>query len=59
TLTDEYWHAVMDCGLSLKQLEDAALNAVRYSYLPAKEKSDLLAEFEAAYPRLRHEHELT
>ncbi len=56
TLTDEYWHAVVDCGLTLEQLEDAALNAVRYSYLPANEKSDLLAEFETAYAHLRPAH---
>jgi len=29
TLVDEYVHTVEDCGLTLEQLEDVALNAVR------------------------------
>jgi adenosine deaminase len=56
TLTDEYRHAVEDCGLSLHQLEQAALNAVRVSYLPGDAKSRLLAEFEASYAYLRTVH---
>lgn len=58
TLNDEYIHAVQDCGLSLEQLENAALNAIRVSYLPAERKAELLAEFEADYHRLRQEYQL-
>jgi aminodeoxyfutalosine deaminase len=54
TLNDEYSHAVQDCGLSVSQLEQTALNAVRASYLPADEKQAMLATFEQEYVRLRH-----
>jgi aminodeoxyfutalosine deaminase len=53
TLNDEYLHAVFDCGLSLAQLEQAALNAVRASYLPPDNKGALLDSFKADYARLR------
>jgi len=52
TLNDEYLHAVLDCGLTLEQLEEAALNAVRVSYLPEGEKARLLARFKAEYTHL-------
>lgn len=55
-LSDEYRHAVEDCGLSVDQLEDAALNAVAASFLPDGEKADLHAAFEADYARLRAQH---
>ena len=54
TLNDEYLHAVQDCGLSISQLEHAALNAVRASYLPAGEKQAMLTAFRQEYARLRH-----
>ena len=53
TLNDEYLHAVQDCGLSVSQLEQAALNAVRASYLPADEKQGMLETFQQEYARLR------
>ncbi|HLA44811.1 MAG TPA: hypothetical protein VJZ27_15310, partial [Aggregatilineales bacterium] len=56
TLTEEYQHAIDDCGLTLEQLENAALNAIRVSYLPEDKKSKLLSEFESQYAELRHEH---
>lgn len=52
TLIDEYLHAVADCGLTLEQLEDVALNAVRVAYLPPTQKAVLLDEFEEAYAAL-------
>ncbi|MBN1679066.1 MAG: adenosine deaminase [Anaerolineae bacterium] len=52
-LADEYQHAVQDCGLTLEQLEDMALNAVRVSYLPEDEKSALLQDFRSEYKQLR------
>lgn len=57
-LVDEYRHAVEDCGLSLDELEEVALNAVRAAYLSPDEKAALLTEFEEAYARLRAEHGL-
>jgi len=56
TLTAEYIHAIEDCGLSLHQLEEAALNAVRVSYLADEQKNALLGEFQAAYAQLRQQH---
>jgi adenosine deaminase len=53
TLNDEYLHAVQDCGLSVDQLVQAGLNAVRASYLPVHEKEALLDTFQAEYSRLR------
>ena len=52
TLNDEYVHAVQDCGLSLDQLRQVGLNAVRASYLPEPDKSHMLAMFEAEYTRV-------
>lgn len=57
TLTDEYLHAVEDCGLTLEQLENAVLNAVRYSYLPEASKVGLVAAFEADFATLRRQHQ--
>ncbi|NLX11623.1 MAG: adenosine deaminase [Chloroflexi bacterium] len=56
TLNAEYLHAVHDCGLSLDQVEQAALNAVRASYLPADRKALLHDTFRAEYARLRAAH---
>ncbi len=56
TLNDEYLHAVQDCGLSLTQLEQVALNAVRASYLPVNEKAALLDTFCSEYARLREKY---
>lgn len=53
TLNDEYLHAVQDCGLSIDQLMQAALNAVRTCYLPDYEKAALLNTFQGEYARLR------
>lgn len=53
TLTDEYQHAVEDCGLTIDQLIETALNAVRVAYLPENKKAALLAEFQTAYAQLR------
>jgi adenosine deaminase len=58
TLNDEYIHAVQDCGLSLTQLEQVALNAVSASYLPETEKSAMLAAFQQQYAELRRDYYL-
>jgi adenosine deaminase len=46
TLTDEYMHAVEDCGLTTDELKECVLNAVRVSYLENSEKEDMLAAFQ-------------
>ncbi|RMG78242.1 MAG: hypothetical protein D6712_21780, partial [Chloroflexi bacterium] len=56
TLTDQYRLIVEECGFELQELEEMALNAVRYSFLPDEEKQTLLADFEAQYQTLRDEH---
>lgn len=56
TLNDEYVHAVMDCGLSVTQLEQAALNAVDACFLPEAEKVAMRADFLAQYTQLRAQH---
>lgn len=58
SLNAEYRHAVEDCGLTLDQLEDAALNAVTFSYLPERDKADMRNAFAADYARLRAAHGL-
>jgi adenosine deaminase len=59
TLVDEYLHAVQDCGLSLKQVEQATLNAVHASYLPAPEKKAMMESFRQEFEQLRLEHGIT
>ncbi len=46
TLTDEYIHAVVDCGLTPDELKECVLNAVRASYIEDQEKSSMLAAFQ-------------
>lgn len=58
TLNDEYVHAVHDCGLSLEQLEKAALDAVRVTYLPDDQKSAMLQAFQSEYQQLRQKHSI-
>lgn len=53
TLTDEYLHAVEDCGLSIEQLEQTVFNAIKASYLTETEKSTMQAEFRAEIDQLR------
>jgi len=52
-LSAEYMHAIVDCGLSLPQLEQLALNAVSCSYLPEIEKQQLLTEFRDTSKKMR------
>ena len=56
TLNDEYVAVVEQCGFEIGELEELALNAVRYSLLPDEEKETVLAEFIEAYESLRAEH---
>jgi adenosine deaminase len=56
TLSDEYLRVVEDCGFSVDELDELALNAVRASFLPEDEKAALEAEFKQAFEALRAEH---
>lgn len=48
-LSDEYRVACESLGLTLGQLEERVLSAARAAFLPAEERSALVAELEAAY----------
>jgi adenosine deaminase len=56
TLNDEYQAVVEHCGFAPEELEELALNAVRYSLLPADERSAMLTTFQSAYVDLRATH---
>ncbi len=56
TLSQEYLHAMQDCGLNLEQLVTVARNAIRASYLPENEKALLLAEFDSVCAALTLSH---
>jgi adenosine deaminase len=56
SLSDLYRAAVEKCGLTVEELEEIALNAVRASLLPDEEKEALLTAFMAEYDQLRAEH---
>ena len=53
SLTDEYLQAASVADLSLAEINDLALNAVRYSRLGDEEKAAIEAEFTAAYADLQ------
>lgn len=55
TLTDEYRHAVVDCGLTIAEVEQTVLNAVTASYLSAEEKQAMRQSFLAEFARLKGE----
>lgn len=55
TLTDEYRHAIVDCGLTVAEVEQTVLTAVTASYLPAEEKQAMRQSFLADFARLRAE----
>lgn len=53
SLNEEYRQAIVECGLSLAELDEVALNAARASYLPDDEKAALVARMEAEQARLK------
>lgn len=55
-LTQNYITAIQSGLLSLDELIQIALNAVRYSFLPEDDKEKMLSEFIEAYDQLRSEH---
>jgi adenosine deaminase len=46
TLNEEYIHAVKECGLTIEELKECVLNAVRVSYLEDRQKEKLLEIFQ-------------
>ncbi len=56
SLNTEYTAAVEQGGLSLEELENVALNAVRTSFLPEAAKAEMLQSFTDTYAALRTEH---
>lgn len=59
TLNEQYLMAHEQCGLSLEELEDVALNAVRVSLLPDDKKQAMLEDFMTQFQALRAEHGIT
>jgi adenosine deaminase len=56
SISDEYLAAVEQCGLTLDELENVALNAVRTSFMEEAVKTELLQTFTQTYAELRAEH---
>ncbi len=56
SIVEEYRLAVEQAGLSIDELEEVALNAVRASFAPPDLKAELLERFTADYTALRSEH---
>ena len=56
SLNDEYLIAIEQGGLSLEEMEEIALNAVRASRMSAEGRDVMLNEFQQAYAQLREEH---
>jgi adenosine deaminase len=56
SLSDEYLAAVEHVGFAIDELEELALNAIRFSLLPAEDKETLLTRFTEEYAQLRSEH---
>lgn len=55
-LSDEYLAIVDHCKMSLEELEELALNALQYSYLPDEDKAAMSTEFQSAFTQLRAQH---
>ena len=56
TISDEYLAAVEQCGLTLDELENVALNAIRTSFMDEAIKAEMLATFTQTYAEVRAEH---
>ena len=55
SLNEEYRRAVVECGLTLAELDQVALNAAHASYLPEDEKKSLVALMETEQARLKQD----
>ena len=56
TLSDNYALLLNEVGLSLDEVEEIALNGIRYSFMLEDEKVAMLEVFQEAFERLRDEH---
>ena len=56
TLNDEYRAVIEQCDFTVDELEELALNAVRYSLLSPANKEAMLVAFADEYRQLRGEH---
>ena len=56
TLSDNYALLVNEVGLSLDEVEEIALNGIRYSFMLEDEKTAMLEVFQEKFDRLRDEH---
>jgi adenine deaminase len=56
SLSDEYLALVEHNDFSVEELEEIALNSLRYSFMPQEEKNNLRDRFKASYASLRAEH---
>jgi len=56
TITDEYLALLEDENSRPADVEQYALNAIRYSFLPEPEKDAFIADFTATYAELRDAH---
>jgi adenosine deaminase len=56
SLVDEYTQAVEKGLVSLDELDELALNAVRNSFMTDEDKASMLEQFQSEYIRLRAEH---
>ncbi len=56
TLNKQYLAATQDIGLSLAEIEVIGLNAIEASFMADEQKAAMVADFKAAYAKLRVEH---
>ena len=50
-LTNEYQRAVEEQGLDYAALKQISRNSIEYSFLPAREKADVMTRLDAAFAR--------
>jgi adenosine deaminase len=56
SLVNEYLAAIEHNGFSIEEIEEFALNAVKYSFLPEKDKIEFVENFKNEYSQLRQEY---
>jgi adenosine deaminase len=56
TLCDEYLALVEHNDFTVEELEELAMNSVRYSFLPEDEKVQMQKSFSESFAQLRTEH---
>jgi adenosine deaminase len=56
SLINEYLAAIEHNGFSIEEIEEFALNAIKYSFLAEKDKNEFLENFKNEYSQLRQEY---